>query len=92
MNEAPALRISGLDRTFHQGGRELAVLRGLDLQVARGEAVEWRGEGERECEGLSGGDWRGDGGLFRGARVGTSEGRGDTKHPHPSSMASPSRL
>ncbi len=39
MNEAPALRISGLDRTFHQGGRELHVLRGLDLQVARGEAV-----------------------------------------------------
>lgn len=39
MNEAPALRISGLDRTFHQGGRKLEVLRGLDLQVARGESV-----------------------------------------------------
>ena len=34
-----ALRISALDRTFHQGGRKLEVLRGLDLTVRRGEAV-----------------------------------------------------
>ncbi|MBT4488891.1 MAG: ABC transporter ATP-binding protein [Rhodospirillaceae bacterium] len=39
MNDGVALRITGLNRTFEQGGRELAVLRNLDLQVARGESV-----------------------------------------------------
>jgi lipoprotein-releasing system ATP-binding protein len=38
-NNGPALQITALDRTFHQGGRTLEVLRGLDLTVGRGEAV-----------------------------------------------------
>lgn len=39
MSDGPALRITGLNRTFHQGGRELKVLRDLDMTVDRGEAV-----------------------------------------------------
>ncbi len=39
MSEWPALHLGGLERTFHQGGRKVEVLRGLDLDVARGEAV-----------------------------------------------------
>ena len=38
-----ALEITGLNRTFHQGGRDLPILRGLDLSVARGEAVALAG-------------------------------------------------
>ena len=30
MSDGPALRITGLNQTFHQGGRELKVLRDLD--------------------------------------------------------------
>jgi lipoprotein-releasing system ATP-binding protein len=37
MNEA--LRLAGIGRTFRQGGRELAILRGVDLAVAAGELV-----------------------------------------------------
>ena len=39
MSNGPALRITGLNRTFHQGGRELKVLRDLEMTVDRGEAV-----------------------------------------------------
>ena len=39
MSDGPALRITGLNQTFHQGGRELRVLRDLDMTVDRGEAV-----------------------------------------------------
>ena len=39
MSDGPALRITGLNRTFHQGGRELKGLRDLDMTVERGEAV-----------------------------------------------------
>jgi len=39
MGDGPALRITGLNQTFHQGGRELKVLRDLDMTVDRGEAV-----------------------------------------------------
>ena len=39
MSDGPALRITGLNQTFHQGGRELKVLRDLDMTVDRGEAV-----------------------------------------------------
>ncbi len=39
MSDGLALRITGLNRTFHQGGRELKVLRDLDMTVDRGEAV-----------------------------------------------------
>ena len=39
MSEGPVLRITGLNQTFHQGGRELKVLRDLDMTVDRGEAV-----------------------------------------------------
>ena len=39
MSDGPALRIMGLNQTFHQGGRELKVLRDLDMTVDRGEAV-----------------------------------------------------
>ena len=39
MSDGPALRITGLHQTFHQGGRELKVLRDLDMTVDRGEAV-----------------------------------------------------
>ena len=39
MSDGPALRITGLNRTFHQGGRELKVLRDLDMTVDRCEAV-----------------------------------------------------
>ena len=39
MSDGPALRITGLNRTFHQGGRELKVLRDLEMTVDRGEAV-----------------------------------------------------
>ena len=38
MSEGPVLRITGLNQTFHQGGRELKVLRDLDMTVDRGEA------------------------------------------------------
>ncbi len=34
-----ALELRGVERTFHQGGRELAVLRGVDLALAKGEIV-----------------------------------------------------
>lgn len=43
MNKAPVLEITGLGRTFHQGGRRLEVLRNLDLRVASGEAVALMG-------------------------------------------------
>ena len=39
MSDGTALRITGLNQTFHQGGRELKVLRDLDMTVDRGEAV-----------------------------------------------------
>ena len=39
MSDGPALRITGLNQTFHQGGRELKVLRDLSMIVDRGEAV-----------------------------------------------------
>ncbi|MCS5605434.1 MAG: ABC transporter ATP-binding protein [Alphaproteobacteria bacterium] len=39
MSDGPALRITGLNQTFYQGGRELKVLRDLDMTVDRGEAV-----------------------------------------------------
>jgi len=39
MSDGPALRITGLNRTFHQGGRELKILRDLEMTVDRGEAV-----------------------------------------------------
>ena len=39
MSDGPALRIMGLNQTFYQGGRELKVLRDLDMTVDRGEAV-----------------------------------------------------
>ena len=35
----PALAVTGLRRAFAQGGREIAVLRGVDLSVAPGEMV-----------------------------------------------------
>jgi lipoprotein-releasing system ATP-binding protein len=38
MSEA-ALSLRGVSRTFHQGGRDLAVLRGVDLDLAAGEIV-----------------------------------------------------
>ena len=38
MSDGPALRITGLNQTFYQGGRELKVLRDLDMTVERGEA------------------------------------------------------
>ena len=39
MSDGPALRITGVNRTFHQGGRELKILRDLEMTVDRGEAV-----------------------------------------------------
>ncbi|HKY33369.1 MAG TPA: ABC transporter ATP-binding protein [Candidatus Polarisedimenticolia bacterium] len=38
------LKATGLSRTYRSGGRELRVLRGLDLSVARGEMVAIVGE------------------------------------------------
>ncbi len=43
MNDAGVLRITGLARTFLQGGRQLHVLRGLDLAIEAGEAVALMG-------------------------------------------------
>ena len=43
MSEAAVLRISGLGRGFFQGERRLEVLRGLDLEIAAGEAVALMG-------------------------------------------------
>ena len=34
-----ALRLTGVQRSFHQGGQRLDVLRGVDLALAAGEAV-----------------------------------------------------
>lgn len=39
MNGAPALRLSGVERTFVQGGRRLDILRGAMLEAAQGELV-----------------------------------------------------
>lgn len=35
----PVLAVSGLKRSFHQGGVEIAVLRGVDLSIGEGEIV-----------------------------------------------------
>lgn len=35
----PVLQVTGLKRSFHQGGIEISVLRGVDLTVAAGEIV-----------------------------------------------------
>ena len=43
MSEGWALEISGLGRAFQQGGRQLEVLRDLDLRIAAGEAVALMG-------------------------------------------------
>ena len=37
--EGAGLRLEGVTKTFSQGGRELAVLTGIDLEVAAGELV-----------------------------------------------------
>ncbi len=41
MSDAPngGLRLTGVVKTFHQGGRSLEVLRGIDLTVAPGELI-----------------------------------------------------
>jgi lipoprotein-releasing system ATP-binding protein len=39
MSDAPALELIGIEHTFHQGGADINVLRGIDLEVARGEIV-----------------------------------------------------
>ena len=39
MSDAQALELAGLDHTFHQGGADIHVLRGIDLTVAHGEIV-----------------------------------------------------
>ncbi len=39
MNNAPILQLSGVVRTYHQGGAALNVLNGIDLAIAPGELV-----------------------------------------------------
>jgi len=39
MSEAPALQLRAVQRTYHQGGVDLHVLRGAELTVAPGEIV-----------------------------------------------------
>ena len=39
MSSEPVLAVAGLTRSFSQGGQEIAVLRGVDLQVRAGEIV-----------------------------------------------------
>ena len=39
MNDAPAMELRDVHRTFQQGGRGLHVLRGANLSVARGEVI-----------------------------------------------------
>jgi lipoprotein-releasing system ATP-binding protein len=39
MSDALALELVGVEHTFHQGGADINVLRGIDLTVARGEIV-----------------------------------------------------
>jgi lipoprotein-releasing system ATP-binding protein len=39
MSDAPALELVGIAHTFHQGGADINVLRGIDLTVAPGEIV-----------------------------------------------------
>jgi lipoprotein-releasing system ATP-binding protein len=39
MNDESVLSVRGLKRSFHQGGVEIAVLRGIDLDVRPGEIV-----------------------------------------------------
>ncbi len=39
MNDAPALQLEAVHRTYRQGGGGLHVLRGADLSLARGEIV-----------------------------------------------------
>ena len=63
-----ALDASGLVRCFHDGEREISVLEGLDLTVARGESVAVVGEsgvGKSTLLHLLGGLDRPDGGTVR---------------------------
>ncbi len=39
MSDVPAIRVSALERHFVSGGQRLEILRGVDLEVAPGEAV-----------------------------------------------------
>jgi lipoprotein-releasing system ATP-binding protein len=39
MNDAPVVRLTGLARSFEQGGVRIDVLRGIDLSIAPGEIV-----------------------------------------------------
>jgi lipoprotein-releasing system ATP-binding protein len=39
MNDVPALKLTDISRSFHQGAGDLHVLRGANLEVARGEVV-----------------------------------------------------
>lgn len=39
----PLIRVEGVTRTYHLGGREVPALRGIDLVVAQGELVSLRG-------------------------------------------------
>ncbi len=40
MNDAaPAIELIGIERTFHQGGADINVLRGIDLSIKHGEIV-----------------------------------------------------
>ena len=39
MNDAPVVRLTGLTRSFEQGGERIDVLRGVDLTIVPGEIV-----------------------------------------------------
>ena len=39
MSDAPAIELVGIERTFHQGGADINVLRGIDLSINHGEIV-----------------------------------------------------
>ena len=39
MSNGIAVRLEGVEKTYQKGGRDISVLRDLDVEIAAGEAV-----------------------------------------------------